>query len=77
MSKACLIFDDFPDKCIDCPLKRNREDLPLGNFTYQRLYRCMFEPEELSEDDGDIVYLNDIMMDCKPSWCPLKKVKEE
>lgn len=75
MSKACLIFDDFPDNCLECPLKRDNEHLPLGNFTYQRLYRCMFEPEHLSEDDGDIVYLNGVMMNDKPPWCPLKKVE--
>lgn len=77
MSKACLIMNEFPKCCLECPLKRYSGNINLGDFTYKRLYRCTFEPEYLSEDDGDIVYLNDIMMDCKPSWCPLKKVEEE
>lgn len=71
MSKAILVMD-MPKLCLECPFKYKSEDIPLGNFTYQSLFRCKGEPEGLCEDDGDTVYLNDIMMKSKPTWCPLK-----
>lgn len=71
MSKAILVMD-MPISCLECPLRYKSEEMPLGNFTYQSLFRCEFEPEDLCEDDGDTVYLNDIMMKSKPDWCPLK-----
>lgn len=74
MSKAVLIFDEFPRSCLECPCKYHAEDFSLGNFTYQRMYRCKFEPTDLDEDEGDIVYLNNIMMDGKPPWCQLKEL---
>lgn len=74
MSKAVLILEDMPETCVDCPLHYKSETMPLGNFMFKNLYRCRFEPEDISEDDGDIVYLNDIMLDGKPPWCPLKEL---
>ena len=76
MSKAILVMD-MPKKCLECPLKYKSEELSLGNFTYQQLFRCKYEPEDISEDDGDIVYLNDIMMKGKPNWCPLREVPQK
>lgn len=71
MSKAILVMD-MPATCLGCPLKYKSEEMHLGNFTYQSLYRCGHEPDGLDEDEGDMVYLNDIMMKGKPEWCPLK-----
>lgn len=76
MNKAILVMD-MPKNCLECPLKYKSEELSLGNFTYQQLFRCKYEPEDISEDDGDIVYLNDIMMKSKPDWCPLKDIPEK
>lgn len=76
MSKAVLVID-MPSSCLECPLSHKSEEIPLGNFTYQSLFRCKFEPEDLCEDDGDTVYLNDIMMKSKPNWCPLRELPEK
>ena len=73
MSKAILVMD-MPSTCLGCPLKYKSEEMHLGNFTYQSLYRCGHEPDGLDEDEGDMVYLNDIMMKGKPEWCPLKEM---
>ena len=75
MSKAILIMD-MPINCLECPFRYKSEEMPLGNFMYQSLFRCKNEPEDISEDDGDIVYLNDVMMKGKPNWCPLREVPE-
>jgi len=72
--KAILVLDKMPKNCLECPFRYKSEEMTLGNFTYQSLFRCKFEPEGLCEDDGDTVYLNDIMMKSKPDWCPLKRI---
>lgn len=74
--KAILVIE-MPKNCLECPFRYKSEEMPLGNFTYQSLFRCKFEPEGLCEDDGDIVYLNDLMMKSKPDWCPLKLMIEK
>ena len=76
MSKAIVIID-MPEICLECPFRYKSEEMALGNFTYQSLFRCKFEPEGLSEDEGDMVYLNDIMMQGKPDWCPLREVPQK
>ena len=76
MSKAILVMD-MPVTCLGCPLKYKSEEMPLGNFTYQSLFRCKYEPDGLDEDEGDMVYLNDIMMKGKPEWCPLRELMEK
>lgn len=76
MSKAILVMD-MPINCLECPFRYKSEEMPLGNFTYQSLFRCKFEPEDLDEDEGDTVYLNDIMMQGKPGWCPLCEVPQK
>ena len=68
---------DMPNSCLECPLRYKSEEMPLGNFTYQSLFRCKYEPEDLCEDDGDTVYLNDIMKKSKPTWCPLKTMPQK
>lgn len=70
MSKAILVMD-MPNVCVECPMHYKSEDVSLGNFTYQRLYRCMLEPENLED-----VYLPDIL-NKKPDWCPLREVPKE
>ena len=74
--KAILVLE-MPENCLECPFRYKSEEMPLGNFTYQSLFRCKREPEGLCEDDGDTVYLNDIMMKSKPDWCPLKPKPEK
>ena len=74
--KAILVIE-MPENCLECPFRYKSEEMSLGNFTYQSLFRCKFEPEGLCEDDGDIVYLNDIMMKGRPNWCPLKPMIEK
>jgi hypothetical protein len=74
--KAILVLE-MPENCLECPFRYKSEEMFLGNFTYQSLFRCKFEPEGLCEDDGDTVYLNDIMMKSKPDWCPLKPMPEK
>ncbi len=76
MSKAILVMD-MPSSCLECPFRYKSEEMPLGNFTYQSLFRCKNEPINISEDDGDIVYLNDVMMKGKPEWCPLREVPQK
>ena len=76
MSKAILIMD-MPINCLECPFRYKSEEMPLGNFMYQSLFRCKNEPEDISEDDGDIVYLNDVMMKGKPNWCPLRELPQK
>ena len=75
--KAILVLNKMPKNCLECPFRYKSEEMSLGNFTYQSLFRCKFEPEGLCEYDGDTVYLNDIMMKSKPDWCPLKPMPEK
>lgn len=74
--KAILVLE-MPKNCLECPFRYKSEEMSLGNFTYQSLFRCKFEPEGLCEDDGDTVYLNDIMMKSKPDWCPIKPMPDK
>ena len=76
MSKAIVVMD-MPKNCLECPFRYKSEEKPLGNFTYQSLFRCKYEPDGLDEDEGDMVYLNDIMMKSKPEWCPLREVPQK
>lgn len=76
MIKAVLVMD-MPSSCLECPLRYESEEISLGNFSYQKLFRCKCEPENISEDNGDIVFLNNIMMESKPDWCPLRELPEK
>lgn len=76
-NQAMLILDECPRSCLECPLRYHAEDFPKGNFTYRKMFKCRFAPMYLDEDEGDIVYLNDIMLRGKPPWCPLKEIESE
>lgn len=77
MSKAILVMD-MPETCLECPFKYKSEEMPLGNYTYQSLFRCRYEPEHYDEDEEVYTdYLNDIMMKGKPDWCPLREVPQK
>ena len=70
MSKAVLAMD-MPENCLECPLRYEADQLLLGDFKYQKLFRCLFMPENIED-----VYLEDIM-DKKQDWCPLKPMPEK
>lgn len=71
MSKGIIVLDEIPKSCIDCPMCYHSEDMSLGRFQYERLYRCKLEPEEVEQ-----VYLEDILHK-KPEWCPIKPMPEK
>lgn len=71
MSKGIIVLDEIPKSCIDCPVCYHSEDMSLGRFQYERLYRCKLEPEEVEQ-----VYLEDILHK-KPEWCPIKPMPEK
>ena len=75
MAKIIVPMEKIPKTCLDCPFRYESEKIPLGNFTYQSLFRCKFEPEDLYKDlDKDVdVYLTDIR-NTKPDWCPLEEL---
>lgn len=73
VSKAILIMD-MPNCCLECPLRYEAEELHLGNYTYQKLFRCKLEPDDIEEDDIEDGYLQNLYE--KPKWCPLKEYKE-
>lgn len=75
MSKVMLVMDE-PSCCVECPFEYKSDEISLGNFTYRSLFRCKNEPDGINEENGDIVYLNEIMMNGKPCWCPLRPVPE-
>ena len=70
MSKAVLVMD-MPKNCFECPLRYEADQFLLGDFKYQKLFRCLFMPENIED-----VYLEDIM-DKKQDWCPLKPMPEK
>ena len=74
MSKAILELDEMPISCRECPFRYMDYEIPLGNFTYKKLYRCTFEPEDIDIDD---IYLNEVMESyTRKLWCPIKVVEE-
>lgn len=72
MSKAIMIFDEMPNNCIECVACRRGEDIPLGNYTYEKTFRCNFIRYDNEKIDG---YIRDIF-DARPDWCPLKVYQE-
>ncbi len=68
--KAVLVMD-MPENCLECPLRYHDGDTPLGDFKFQRLYRCRLEPEDIED-----IYLSDII-NKKQDWCPLKEMPEK
>ena len=77
MIDKVMAIIDRPVNCCECPFRFNYYDLHIGNFTYQKLNRCKLEPKNLDEDEGDVVYLNDFMLDKKAPWWPLQEVPTE
>lgn len=69
--KGIIVLDEVPKSCVDCPMCYHAEDMSLGQFKYERLYRCKLEPEEVEQ-----VYLEDILHK-KPDWCPIKAIPEK
>lgn len=65
--KGIIVLDKIPKACVDCPMCYHAGDMSIGNFKYERLYRCKLEPEEI---EGG--YLCDILHK-KPEWCVVKK----
>ena len=73
MNKAYVQLEEMPKTCFECPFRYEEGKIPLGNFTYQSLFRCRLEPEDLgsAEEDEVDAYLDDII-NKKPDWCPIK-----
>ena len=67
MKKAYFVID-APSRCAECPMRYFFEELHLGDFKYQKLFRCKIQPEDIED-----IYLEDII-NKKPKWCPLKPV---
>ena len=75
--KKSMVVIETPSCCGECYLFRyHAEDMPLGDCKYQKLFRCKLEPEDLSEDNGDVVYLNNFIYEGKPPWCPLVEMED-
>ena len=68
--KAVSVMD-MPDNCFECPFCYKAEDFSLGDFKFQKMFRCKLEPEDIED-----VYLSNIM-NKKPDWCPLKPMPEK
>ena len=66
MAKGIIVVDDIPQTCIECPMHFHATDMSIGDFRFERLFRCKLEPE-----DAEQVYLEDICH-TKPDWCPIK-----
>lgn len=66
--KGIVVLDEIPKSCVDCPMCYHAEDMSLGQFKYERLYKCKLEPENIEQ-----VYLEDILHK-KPDWCPIREV---
>lgn len=68
--KGIVVLDEIPKSCVDCPMCYHAEDMSLGQFKYERLYKCKLEPENIEQ-----VYLEDILHK-KPDWCPIITAKD-
>ena len=67
MKKVYFVIDE-PSCCAECQMRYLYEELHLGDFKYQKLFRCKIQPEDVED-----IYLEDII-NKKPKWCPLKSV---
>ena len=68
--KGIIVLNEIPKSCVECPMCYHAEDMSLGRFKYERLYKCKLEPENIEQ-----VYLEDILHK-KPDWCPIKPMPE-
>ena len=71
MAKGIIVLDDIPRSCFGCPMCYYAEDMSLGQFKFERLYRCKLESEDVGQ-----VYLEDICH-TKPDWCLIKPMSKE
>ena len=71
MSKGIIILNEIPETCIECPMHFHATDMSIGNFQFERLFRCELEPEDVEQ-----VYLEDICH-TKPDWCQIRPIPEE
>ena len=69
--KGIIVLDEIPKSCVECPMCYHAEDMSLGQFKYERLYKCKLEPENIEH-----VYLEDILHK-KPDWCPIIQIPEK
>lgn len=68
--KGIIVLDEIPKSCVECTMCYHAEDMSLGRFKYERLYKCKLEPENIEQ-----VYLEDILHK-KPDWCPIITAKD-
>ena len=66
--KGIIVLDEIPKSCVECSMCYHAEDMSIGQFKYERLYKCKLEPEDIEQ-----VHLEDILHK-KPDWCPIKEV---
>ena len=71
MAKGIIVLDEIPKSCVDCPMYYHAEDMSLGKFKYERLYKCKIMPEEVEQ-----VYLEDILHK-KPVWCKIRPIPDK
>ena len=71
MAKGIIVLDEIPRSCVDCPMYYHAEDMSLGKFKYERLYKCKIMPEEVEQ-----VYLEDILHK-KPVWCKIRPIPDK
>jgi hypothetical protein len=79
MSKSIVIFET-PDSCFECPHRYEAERMPLGKYTYQKLFRCKKEPEfeDYDKQEAFDPYINTYMMSKgRPDWCTLRVLTDE
>lgn len=78
MSKAILTFD-VPYCCNDCPFCYKETDMPMGNLTYKKLYRCKKESDvDYDEQEDFDPYVNGYMFKGgRPDWCTLRVLSDE
>lgn len=77
-SKSIEIFET-PDSCYECPYRYESEKIPLGNYTYQTLFRCKKEPEfeDYDKQEAFNPYINYYILRGRPDWCTLRVLTDE
>lgn len=62
---------EMPKTCIGCPFLSKAEELPISDWTYEKIRGCTIAPEEIEDSYHNLRWL----VNNKPEWCPLKEVK--
>lgn len=60
MAKGIIVLDEIPKSCVDCPMYYHAEDMSLGKFKYERLYKCKIMPEEVEQVYLRIYYIKSL-----------------